>query len=234
MQMSNDLMRRKLQALARQDIEGLDPAARNRIIQRVVAAAPLEMRRARTVRLAAGGGIALAAAAAVALFVGMGTSVLSSGSSAPAAQNAQDLPSAPTFAGACADRSLPTSLGFVERNSEQVLEVADLARVVASAGSRVALEHAEACKLAVKLDVGSVAVASPDLRGGELRVVAHGAELVTRGAVFRVTQSDSELGVEVTQGRVLLERAGQARREIASGHRLQVSANGIVEGALAR
>jgi ferric-dicitrate binding protein FerR (iron transport regulator) len=52
--------------------------------------------------------------------------------------------------------------------------------------------------------------------------------------VFRVTQSDGELGVEVTQGRVLLDRAGQARREIASGHRLQLSANGIVEGALTR
>jgi ferric-dicitrate binding protein FerR (iron transport regulator) len=230
--MSNDLMRRKLQALARQDVEGLDPEARNRIIGRVVAAAPLELRRAKAMRVAAGGGIALAAAAAVALFVGIASSMLDGSPSSPAAQNAQDLPSAPTSA--CADRTLPASLGFVERNSAQVLEVADLARVVASAGSRVALEHAEACNVVVKLDAGSVAVAAPDLRGGELRIVAHGAALVTRGAVFRVTQSDRDLGVEVTQGRVLLDRAGQARREIASGHRLQLSANGVVEGALTR
>ena len=230
--MSNDLMRRKLQALARQDVEGLDPAARNRIIERVVAAAPLEVRRAKIMRMAAGGGVALAAAAAVALFVGISSSVLG-GSPSPAAQNTQDLPSTPTSAGACADRMLPSSLGFVERNAERVLEIADLARVVASAGSRVALEHAEACKVAVKLDAGSVAVMASNLQGGELRIVARGAELVTHGAVFRVTQSDSELGVEVTQGRVALERTDQARREITSGHRLQLSASGVVEGALA-
>jgi len=57
---------------------------------------------------------------------------------------------------------------------------------------------------------------------------------VTRGAVFSVTQSGRELSVEVTQGRVMLDRHAQGTREITSGHRLQISDSGVVESALAR
>jgi ferric-dicitrate binding protein FerR (iron transport regulator) len=231
--MSNDLMRRKLQALAREDSVVLDAAARDRIIQNVVAAAPLEMRRARTMRLATGGGVALAAAAAVALFVGLGADALR-GSSSPASPGAQDLPTAPTPLRACADRPLPAALAFVERDSEKVLQVGDLARVVASADSRVALDHAEPCNIVVTLEAGGVAVRAPDLRGGELRIRARNAEVVVHGAQFALTQGERDLTVEVTEGRVFVERHAMGQREVSAGRRMRLSDTAVVESQIAR
>jgi ferric-dicitrate binding protein FerR (iron transport regulator) len=225
-------LRRRLHALAHQDTPVLDGGARARILQHVVAAAPLEIRRAERVRWVKGGSVALAAAAAAALVFGLGTDALRTPGSPSVAASPEatptPLPAAPSRA--CANSPLPTA--FVERaGGMQVLELGG-GQASANASSRVNVERVEPCRTLLVLDAGRLVVRAPDLRGGELTVRTRDADVVSHGAVFAIAQGEREVTLEVAEGRVMVDRHAMGKREVVAGRRVALSPSVVVESQL--
>jgi hypothetical protein len=92
-------------------------------------------------------------------------------------------------------------------------------------GSAMWLDVSDGCRLRVHLLDGQVSVHAADLGGGELRVLTPSGDVIVQGTVFSVTHGADALRVDVDEGRVGVQRAGQSLTTmLVGGQRLSMSA----------
>ena len=230
--MLDETLRHRLRALADSDDPALDPSSRERIVRAVGERGPEIVRRSGRNRVALlGGGVALAAAAAAALFVGTQRAdapMSSNEAKAPAAAPVEPRASGPVEQAARACEQRPersaVEVGFRTVGDRAVLDLDTVAYAVAPSSSDVYLQEATRCRTIIALRSGRIAVHARDLGGGELVVKSGDAEVAVRGTVFSVTRENGDLAVEVAEGRVLVARAERDHKvEVDAGHRVAVS-----------
>ncbi|MDB4976431.1 MAG: hypothetical protein JWN48_4772 [Myxococcaceae bacterium] len=158
--------------------------------------------RRRRLRGVALGGLALAASAALGLWL-------------------HDAPSSPPPATLCA---LPVSSAtrFVASEGRQLLTLGAFGRVAASADAELKLGTANPCELVITLARGTLAAELHNLRPAKLSVRTPLGEVQVRGTTFSV-QVDERLQVALLHGAVELASEGQVTR-LEPGQVLQRSA----------
>jgi ferric-dicitrate binding protein FerR (iron transport regulator) len=227
--MLDEGFRRRISDLAEVDESGLDEAARERIFEMLRTNGPALVRSGSRRRLlATASGIALAAAAAAALFVGRhraGDATPSAGIGARTGEAAL----------ACAARAVAPSsaAGFVAGTNGARLDLGAVAVATSAPGTVVRLEEASPCRTLIALESGTVAVHAKDLGGGELRVRTNRGDVVVHGTIFAVTKDDASLEVEVVVGNVVVTDRDDSH-SVQTGQRLLLSAVGAAQGSLAK
>jgi tetratricopeptide (TPR) repeat protein len=233
--MSDEVMRRRLRALAVEDDQQLSPAAQERILQSVLATGPGLVRRGRRERMVWGiSGVALAVAAAAALWFRIGPASLEptanlNKTTEPARAHA---PQQRPAARACESRSAPANAAFHASGSGQALDLGTIAYAVTESGSTATLEQSSSCRTVIALDTGRVSIHARDLGGGELVVRARGADVAVRGTVFAVELEGEDVVVEVAEGTVVVNKAGVSDRRVPAGTRVTFAQGLVAESAL--
>jgi hypothetical protein len=226
--MLDEELRRRLRAATDVAPNELDRAARERIVAAVVAQGHREMQRARVVRLASRTGVAFAAAAGVALAVGLATQQ----GSDRAVGAAVSPPTAAPVGSACTEQGRPSDARFVAEADKLVLDLGALAFAVASADSTVSVAQAEPCHIVIALSAGSVVVETRELGGGKLTVRSKSGDVVVTGATVGITQRDSELIVDVVEGSAVVHGPDFIGREVLAERRFQLSLGTLTESVL--
>jgi hypothetical protein len=236
----------RLRALAAAGRSELEPAAQDRIAQRVASEGPRVLRRARRTRAAIRAGGALCAVAVALLWWNARPAaepklVIESQQRRAASERAVTAPApiasrdgaSASSARACASRevpelvpaAVPAGADATARASGQRFELGALGVVVSDARSAFWLDARDPCQLKLRLRDGRVSVHAADLGGGELRVVTPSGDVVVHGTQFAVEHTSGTLTVEVAEGRVALQRAGRdVVPAIAAGQRMRAVA----------
>ncbi len=230
--MSDEVMRRKLRSLAADDDEQLPLAAQERVLQNVLISGPGLVRRARRERLALRlGGVALAAAAAAALWFRIGT-----GSVEPVANLGKTMDPGRTHSAQprpaqrpCESRSAPANTAF----HGQALDLGSIAYAVTEPGSTATLEQSTSCRTVIALGSGKVSIHARDLGGGELVVHARDADVAVHGTVFAVALEGEDVVVEVAEGVVAVNKPGVSGRRVTAGTRVTFAQGLVAESELA-
>ena len=238
----------RLRALAAAGRSQLEPAAQDRIAQRVASEGPRVLRRARRTRVAVRAGGALCAVAVALLWWNARPAAEPKPAIASqqrrargAEQTNEELRAgaatlrmgAVVDPRACASRGVPELVPSAvpavpegtARASAQRFELGALGVVVSDARSAFWLDARDPCQLKLRLQEGRVSVHAADLGGGELRVVTPSGDVVVHGTQFAVEHTRRALTVEVAEGRVALQRAGRdVVPAIAAGQRMRAVA----------
>lgn len=235
----------RLRALGQRPPEGLDDAARERIVARVRVEGPELVRRARRTQLVTWvGATSVLALAAAALLVWVTRSPTSeppvaerpaadrrAPGPAPLDQNRAAAPSerrCDAFSAPVEHRSAPDADGRV------LITLGALATVATATPTAVRVEQPSACATLVTLAVGGVvAVHARDLGGGELRVRTPAGDAVVHGTIFEVRAVASGTQLDVVEGVVGVERDGRELARVAAGGRVSWRTGSVVvESAL--
>jgi Tfp pilus assembly protein PilF len=231
----DERMRQRLRDLASYDEPGLDVAARQRILNTITTTGPAVVRRARMERAAIGSGaFVLAAAAGVVLFLRFGGAEPANVASHAAAQTEQRTMAAPPgpVARACESRKVLPGAAFVDGEAGRTLDLGSVAFATATPGSQVTLEENAPCSTVIALKSGKIMVDARDLGGGELKVRAHGTDVLVKGTVFAVALAGDDVTVDVAEGRVVVNHKSDKPRNVAAGIRVAFTPDLVVESVL--
>lgn len=201
----DERMRSRLRALAEQDqVQPLDPEARERVVARVQSEGPALVKRhawtwgARALAL----GTAIAAAAALALY-------WRGGAERPVSETALGTPASPGSELACP--TLPPLEGGVQALGQG-------ATLGISPGASVRWIVRDECAPELTLERGEIVVDAA-ARESPLRVRHEGGVIVARGARFVVAASEERVELRVTFGSVSLESPSASETLEAGGSR---------------
>lgn len=188
----DDELRGRLRALADEGAPRLEERARARVLARVEREGPALVRGSRLPWI--GGALALAAAAALLLVVA----------------TRADGP----FTGG------PACEGWLPASGRVGAARLDLGRRgLVQVEGRLALEAPDGCTTELALEAGSATVRADDLGGGVLRVEAGDVVVEVRGTRFVVTRDAAHVGVEVTEGHVVVRAPSEREIHLRAGER---------------